>query len=55
VSAYPLSLAGLTHTECGEKKWEVPVICSEASLIKLLQVFVDICVVAISAHETKWR
>jgi len=55
VSAYPLSLAGLTHTECGEKKWEVSVVCSETSLIKVLQVFVDIYVVGVSAHETKWR
>jgi hypothetical protein len=53
VSAYPLSLAGLTRTEFDEKKWEVSVICSETSLIKLLQEFIDIYFVPISAHETK--
>jgi len=53
VSAYPLSLVGLTHTAFDEKRWEVLVVCSGTSLIKLLHVFIDIYVVAVSAHETR--
>jgi hypothetical protein len=55
VPAYSLSLAGLTHTASDEYRWEVLVVCSGTSLIKPLHVFIDIYVVAVSAHETRRR